>query len=224
MTNQHDTARLSDYLDGELSPAERAELEAHLAACEACAATLEELRAVVTEAGRLPELGPERDLWPEIEARLAPRGELVETDVVPIHRRRRVIMTVPQLAAAAIALVLFSASAVWLAVGAGVDTSTAPTVASATEMPAATQVVFTDFDQAIAALETEYESRRDDLAPETIRVVERNLAIIDQAIAEAREALAGDPSSGFLSTHLANALRQKLDLLRQAATIAQTET
>lgn len=223
MTNQHDTARLSDYLDGELQPTERAELEAHLAECRACADTLEELRAVVTEAGRLPELDPERDLWPGIEARLAPRG-YAGADVVPIHSRRRVIMTVPQLAAAAIALVLFSASAMWLAVGAGPGATTDTTVATAPGMSAATRVVFTDFDQAITALEVEYRSRREDLAPETIRVVERNLAIIDQAIAEAREALTADPSSGFLSTHLANTLRQKLDLLRQAATIAQTET
>jgi anti-sigma factor RsiW len=224
MTNQHDTARLSDYLDGELQPAERAELEAHLAECEACAATLDELRAVVTEAGRLPELGPEHDLWPGIEARLAPRGVAAVADVVPIHRRRRVVMTLPQLAAAAIALVLFSASAMWLAVSPGPNAPANTTMAATPVMPAATQVVFADFDQAIAALEVEYQSRRDDLAPETIRVVEKNLAIIDQAIADARQALATDPSSGFLSTHLANALRQKLDLLRQAATIAQTET
>ena len=40
----------------------------------------------------------------------------------------------------------------------------------------------------------------------------------------AREALATDPSSGFISAHLANAMRQKMELLRQAATIAQSET
>lgn len=29
-------ARLSEYFDGELSPAERAQVDAHLAACDAC--------------------------------------------------------------------------------------------------------------------------------------------------------------------------------------------
>ena len=30
-------ARLSDYLDGELAPADRAQVEAHLRGCDACA-------------------------------------------------------------------------------------------------------------------------------------------------------------------------------------------
>lgn len=221
---EHDTTRLSEYLDGGLTPGERAELEAHLAGCTECARTLEELRAVVTEADRLPQLPPERDLWPGIEDRLTPR-DAARADaepVIPIHRRR-VAVTVPQLMAAAVALILFSASAVWLAVGGAGEPGPGP-VASAAPEARVTTVAFTGADQAIAVLEEEYRSRRDALDPETIQVVERNLAIIDQAIAEARAALTADPSSEYLSTHLAVAMRQKMDLLRRAATIAQTET
>lgn len=221
MTNEHDTARLSDYLDGEISQQERGELEAHLAECPECARALEELRTVVIAAGQLPELPPERDLWPEIEAGLAPRGE-AEADVVPLRRHRRVVFTVPQLIAAAIALVLFSASAVWMVVG-GTGPVGSDAVISGVETPAVT-VAFSEFERTIAELEQEYLSRRADLDPATIQVVERNLAIIDQAIGEAREALATDPSSGFVSGHLANAMRQKMELLRQAALIAQSET
>lgn len=230
MTERHETARLSDYMDGELTAAERAEVETHLADCPECAATLDELRTVVREAGTLPELPPEGDLWPGIEARLTPRGTrtagdpaAADPDVVPIARARRVVMTVPQLIAAAIALVLFSASAVWMAVGGSAEPGSSP-VATAPQSAPVTTVTFTQFDQAMTTLEQEYRSRRSELDPETIRVVERNLAIIDQAIGEARDALASDPSSGFLSAHLANAMRQKMDLLRRAATIAQTET
>ena len=222
---EHDTTRISEYLDGGLTPEERAELEAHLAGCTTCARTLEELRAVVTAADRLPQLPPERDLWPGIEDRLTPR-EAPGADagsVIPIHRRR-VAVTVPQLIAAAVALVLFSASAVWLAVGGAGDPGPSGPVAGAAPEARVSTVAFTGADQAIAVLEEEYRSRRDALDPETIQVVEKNLAIIDQAIAEARAALADDPSSEYLSTHLAVAMRQKMDLLRRAATIAQTET
>ena len=228
MTNRHETARLSDYMDGELTPAERAEVDAHLADCPDCARVLQDLEAVVSAAGRLPDLPPESELWPGIEARLSPRDNPVEVDdghrdIVPIHRKRRVVMTVPQLVAAGIALVLFSASAVWLAVGGTGDPGSQTTLGAAATSPV-TNVMFTDFDRTMTALEQEYRSRRSELEPETIRVVERNLAIIDRAITEARTALAVDPSSGFLSDHLANTMRQKMDLLRRAATIAQTET
>ena len=45
--------RLSEYLDGELAPEERRELEAHLARCATCKRTLEDLRAVVARAAAL---------------------------------------------------------------------------------------------------------------------------------------------------------------------------
>lgn len=40
-------ARLSDYLDGELSPTDRARLETHLRGCDGCARFGGELRATV---------------------------------------------------------------------------------------------------------------------------------------------------------------------------------
>jgi anti-sigma factor RsiW len=47
------TNRLSEYLDGELDNEERAALEAHLATCGQCYATLGELSQVVTRAKAL---------------------------------------------------------------------------------------------------------------------------------------------------------------------------
>ena len=54
MTHEHDTARLSDYLDGELGSRAAARLEAHLAECPTCADALAELQAVRDAAGALP--------------------------------------------------------------------------------------------------------------------------------------------------------------------------
>ena len=54
----HERERLSAWLDGELSPDERAEVEAHLAACEECAALLAEMGAVDELARELPVEAP----------------------------------------------------------------------------------------------------------------------------------------------------------------------
>ncbi len=59
--------------------------------------------------------------------------------------------------------------------------------------------------------------RRSQLEPETVKVVEDNLAIIDAAVAQARAAIARDPASGFLSERLENALHKKVQLLRTVA-------
>lgn len=52
--------QLSAYLDGELGPAERARLEAHLQGCPACRAELDSLRRTVELVGRLPAVSPLR--------------------------------------------------------------------------------------------------------------------------------------------------------------------
>ena len=60
-------------------------------------------------------------------------------------------------------------------------------------------------------------SSREQLDPQTVMVIERNLQTIDQAIQQSREALDPDPANTYLNSHLADARRRKLDLLRRAA-------
>ena len=79
------------------------------------------------------------------------------------------------------------------------------------------------YDAAVADLEKALKAGRGQLDASTIAIVEHNLQIIDQAINQAREALAGDPANSYLSSHLVEARRRKLDLLRRATALA-TET
>lgn len=55
----HESERLGAYLDGELGPDERSEVETHLAACPECSALLADLTAVDTLAASLPAEAPE---------------------------------------------------------------------------------------------------------------------------------------------------------------------
>jgi uncharacterized protein YejL (UPF0352 family) len=75
------------------------------------------------------------------------------------------------------------------------------------------------YDAAVADLEKALNKGRGRLDASTIAIVEHNLQIIDQAIAQARQALAGDPANTYLSSHLVEARRRKLDLLRRAAAL-----
>ena len=68
----------------------------------------------------------------------------------------------------------------------------------------------------IARLHTIVQRRRTQLDPVTISVIERNLKVIDDAIAQCRLALAKDPGSRFLMESLNNALENKVELLRTA--------
>jgi anti-sigma factor RsiW len=52
---------VTDYVEGRLSPGDRARFEAHLAECEACETYLAQMRQTIRALGRLPaeSLGPQ---------------------------------------------------------------------------------------------------------------------------------------------------------------------
>ena len=57
---------VTEYLEDRLSPVDRARFEAHLAACDACRAFLDQFRQTIRALGRLPE----ESLSPEARAAL----------------------------------------------------------------------------------------------------------------------------------------------------------
>ena len=73
-----------------------------------------------------------------------------------------------------------------------------------------------EYQQAVDDLARVLETRRASLAPETVATLERNLAIIDAAIAESRAALVNDPNSRELTEMLSSTYDAKVQLLRQA--------
>jgi hypothetical protein len=213
------TDRLSEYLDDELSPGERAQVEAHLAGCNGCRTVLDELRGVAARAASLPPTPPSADLWPGIAARLERRGS-----VTPFRERaaRRFSFTIPQLAAAAAALMLVSGGAVWLAQYGGDTTSLRPVAATDRPDPAAivpASLADQRYDQAIKDLQQTLEAGRSQLDPETVKILESNLAAIDRAIDQSRQALNADPANMYLHNHLAEARQRKLALLRRASAL-----
>ena len=72
------------------------------------------------------------------------------------------------------------------------------------------------YSHEIARLHAIVERRRAQLDPATINVIERNLTVIDDAIAQCRLALSKDPASRYLIESLNNALETKVELLRTA--------
>jgi anti-sigma factor RsiW len=214
------TERLSDYLDEEMATPEREALEAHLAACVECSTTLLELRRVVGRARALDDQPPATDLWPTIARRIG-----VETS----RRRpvRRFTVSVPQLLAASIAVIIASGGTVWLAMSrrAG-PLGQQPAATSTAAVARVSWTSDTRYDAAIAQLQSALEDGRKSgrLDSTTVRVVEHSLAIIDTAIAQARRALVLDPGSSYLNRHLAETMQRKIQLLRGAAALATART
>jgi hypothetical protein len=176
--------------------------------------------------GQLREELPARDLWPGVEAQ------------VRLHRQPTVVpqrfftFTITQLAVAASLLISVASGLTWM-VARQPGATTAATNATEPAIQAygvpedttdgqVVQANFADaqFNAAVDDLEKILREERDRLDPRTVLVIERNLKAIDDAINEARMALNNDPANAYLNSHLADARRRKLDLLRQATTLA----
>ncbi len=236
----HPSDALSAYLDGDLEAHEARAVADHLAACAECQAVvgdLERLRATARAWGH--ELAaPPVDLWPGIAARLSPSetaqaGATGTSSRAPVAHvrwyRRRVSLGLPELALAASLIAALGGA--WL-----YQRAAAPALAPAAPAPilaqvepfdtpdtGVTTVSFADaqYDAAIGDLERVLQEQRQHLNPRTVLVLERNLRIIDDAVREARAALAGDPANPMLNAQLADVRRRKLQLLRKAARITE---
>jgi anti-sigma factor RsiW len=218
MTDQW-TTRLSEYLDDELSAAERQELEQHLEGCDLCREILSELKAVVARAGRLEDREPDHDLWPGVRAAIASRK------VVAMESRRparRFTFSLPQLVAAAAALILVSGGTAYFMSQPMVPGAEMVTAES---LPVGVQSVSFDrkgrADSAITELERILQEESGRLDTSTVRILAQNLALIDRAIGQAKAALESDPSNPYLNDHLARTMRKKIEVLRRAADLAQ---
>lgn len=223
------TDKLSDYLDGELSITECEALDAHLLECAECGHTLEQLRAVVARAGQVIDRDPPADLWPAIAARLtAPQLELVTEEPATAPGKRRVSFSIPQLAAASIAIMLMSAGTMYMMVK-GDDAPQVAGVEQPATQPAgpgvsSVRAVTKNYDAAVQELETVLERNRNQLDTTTVRVLEQNLAIIDRAITEARAALGQEPANPYLTRYLDQAMQRKVQLLQRATSVMRAQT
>ena len=73
------------------------------------------------------------------------------------------------------------------------------------------------YGKEIEMLQNIVTQRKTQLDSSTVAVIQKNLEIIDTAIAQSRAALAKDPACRMLNQQLAHALDKKVELLRTAA-------
>lgn len=242
--HDHWTDDLSEYMDGTLPPDRAASLEAHLEACASCRGVLEELRRVVARAGTVDDIRPPRDLWPGI-ARSIGAGEGAESggSVVDISAarmrerrdgerrggshgsalRRRFSFTLPQIAAAGLALTLAAGWGSRL-LGPEIPADPSTDVRAPGEVRLASDAGDRELGEAavrVERLERALEAGGDRLAPNTLRILEKNLALIDRAIEESRRALELDPGNAFLKEHLQRAWARKIAYLQDATSLLE---
>ena len=227
-------ANVSDFVERALPELEQQAMEAHVLHCASCAALLDDMRNIIASAVSLPNLKASRDLWPGISAR-------IDADVTAIDSARNTVaaraskrISIQAFGIAAAALVMISSGATYAFMSRAKGAAPANTVAnvatpvttgpldsatasSAPFIAVSNRPAESTYEHEIVAMRRIVDDRLGDLDSTTVFEIQRNLKIIDKAIADSRSALIKDPHSRFLSTQLNRALENKLDVLRRVA-------
>jgi hypothetical protein len=164
------------------------------------------------------EIEPPADAWERIAA---------DMRVTSPIRVRGPLWQRPAFLVAA-ALMLVAATSITTALVIGRKSNAAPPVASVSPSPSvgapATLAEFTmrenQYIATVNVLSAALESKEVGLAPETIAKLKESVRVIDNAILEARSALARDPSNKALIEMLATSYDQKVDLLKRTTEMA----
>jgi anti-sigma factor RsiW len=203
---------MDDYVDGTLPEREATALGEHLDVCAACRESEADMRRLLAEASALPrELEPARDLWPEVKARIEGRA------AAPTVSAERPIPFLRLAAAAAALVVVTSAATLWLMR----DRTAPPAVNGFHSAPAMVSLKASepDYLKARKALLASLQARRSRLSPETVKVIDENLAVMDQALRNMKKALDKDPGNRGLAVMIEDTYRQEIALLMQAASL-----
>ena len=222
MTHEVIRHLLDDYVTSELTEDARGPVADHIAACAVCAAEVESLKGILARAADLPKsIEPPPEAWLNIRASIKRDNEAVAThrETSESYWRR------PYMLAAAVVLVaaLSSGGTALYLNSRNAESATARATASdaANGATPATFVAFTieenNYLRNVAVLQDLLDQQEASLAPETVAQLKASLRTIDEAILEARNALARDPANKMLIQMLSGNYRQKMDLMRRTA-------
>lgn len=195
-------------------PARRSAME-HVDGCDECRNALETLRRTIEAARQLPRaIEPPPEVWESIRGSI----DASKVAVLPAASRSHLPWWASprRLAVAAMALVVASSALTALVLRRSPDVAGEQVTVHEASLPREWKAAEAGYLASVSELHDQLDEQRASLAPATVATVERTLAVIDSAIAEARGALLRDPANAALADLLASNYRHKVELLRRA--------
>jgi len=227
---------LNAYADGTASAAEAADVERHVASCASCRQTVDDLREILRAASDLDPREPPVRAWSRIERAIAiERGAPLEGaragDLAyaaapsgASHASASRITT----SRAAIVAWLAAAAAIVLAAVVGLryapvqrqdSLSAARGDGTAQAVEAELRQAEAHYENAIKGLEQIASAEQNTLDPRTAATLQKNLAVIDQAISESRAAVRSQPASEPAQQSLIENFKTKIGLLQDTVAL-----
>jgi anti-sigma factor RsiW len=222
MTHDRYRDAIQELADGTRGPLRRAELQQHLDECPPCRALADDMRRIRELAQSLDRPAPPDRVWLQVAGRLRQEGRIAPSTPHAVARHRILPLAI------AASLLLVVGASLYLLYPRGVAVASPQVAHPTSPQPSgnaarmdAVQGVEAEFrlaeqhyQNAIAKLEEAAKSESGAIDPQTAAMLQKNLVVIDQAIAESRAALKSEPQSARARDSLFEALRKKVTVLQ----------
>jgi anti-sigma factor RsiW len=224
---------IHELVDGTIGPIRRAELERHLDTCAECRALVADLRAIHDAAAALDPLQPPDGVWLQIAGRLRQEGRVsAPPEPRPASGRHMALLALAAALVLAVGASIVLLLPQWRGQTAGgrLPAPPADTTAAAAPGNAAAPVAVESVEEEFRLAEQHYQNaiakleqaakldqpgaESGTIDAQTAALLQKNLQVIDQAIAESRAALRAEPQSAPARDSLFDALRRKVALLQ----------
>jgi len=203
--------------DGTLPADRRALVDAHLAACDECAADVARIAEFMKRTRESTAPAPAAaasldELWSPIRARIEATKVVALDTAGPASNTRPFVWLVAAGVAAALLLTAF----VLRARPRQAQLNVATQVEAESTMLRAVVDSTRAYEAEAQILLDRLEIQRATMRPEAKATIDRDLRTVDVAIAELKDAIARDPRNPALRQLLATSYRQKVELLKRA--------
>ena len=224
---------LTDYIDDTLDTRERGEIDRHLESCAACRRLVDDSREIKGVAASLELREPPIRSWMRLERAI--KLESQPADAAPRFVERFGLAQPRRLAWLAAAAAIVVATAVGLKFMPNGAQPSPPAPVAATAPPAATDPAVANaaaqtveaelrqaedhYEKAIKGLEQIANAEQSVFDPRTAATLQKNLAVIDQAISESRAALRVEPANEPAQQSLLESFKAKMGLLQDTVAL-----
>ena len=220
---------IHDYVDNALDVRERSEIERHLEACAACRQLIDDLREIRRVAASLEPRDPPVRAWTRLERAIKLENAPHAASASGAPRQRVTAPLIWLAAAAAIILATIvglrltptapQQAAPQTAVNAPATPTAAPPDDPAHSVETELRQAEDHYEKAIKGLEQIAAVEQGVFDPRTAATLQKNLAVIDQAIGESRAALRSEPSSEPAQQSLLENFKAKMGLLQDTVAL-----
>ena len=221
MTCTRSRSDIQELIDGTLGTIRSSELRLHLDSCAECRALYEDLQRIRDVAGTIPAMEPPDHIWMQIAGRLRQEGRVHDRPAAASSRHPQYVWL-----AIAATLILAVGTALVMLMPHGQVAPPTQTVESNASGNDTVQSGVEDLRKAeqllqsgVAKLKEGLGSEKQALPPAVADTLDRNLQILDQAIAENSTALQQDPQNVAARNGLFDLLQRKISLLQDTISL-----